>query len=118
LVRVCQTNTRLHKLCHHNKILSHRINHYLLKIEKDYIKMKYKIARTILSEENKKGSTLVYIKKYLECNYNIDPKTPLIKNTIHMLTQLKSGERLIINPKHKGHYKLSKELKDAVQSSL
>src|SRR5438874_2524454 len=112
LVNVCQTNKRISKLCKNNKILNNRIERYLFQLDEQLKIMKYRIARAIRAEDNKQGSTLQYIKKYLECNYNINPKDPLINKTIKMLTSLKSGERLIVNPHHKGHYKISKELRN------
>ena len=114
LVRACQTSSRMNRICKNNNILNKRITTYLLTFEKEYIKMKDRIVRAILALHDNKGGTLQYIKKYLETNYNVDPKNPLIKHTINMLTSLKSGERLIINHNHKGHYKVSKELRDAV----
>jgi hypothetical protein len=116
LVRVCQTNKRINNLCKTNKYLNERVTNYLFMFEKDFIKMKYRIARAIIALNDNKGETLQYIKKYLEVNYNISPHNLLIKKTINILTSLTSGERLIINPQHKGHYKVSKELKDAVKN--
>lgn len=114
LLSACQINQRINKLCRTNVYLSHRIDNYYDDFNKDFQKMKNRITRAIIALHDKKGGTLYYIKIYLETNYNVDPHNFLIKKTIHMLTSLKSGERLIINPHHKGHYKVSKELKEAV----
>lgn len=115
LVRACQTNQRLKKLCQSRSFLQNRIDNYLFQFKKEFITMKYRIARAIIAEKNTQGSTLVYIKKYLEANYKINPTNPWIKRTINILTSSNSGERLIINNKLKGHYKVSPELKEAVK---
>jgi hypothetical protein len=74
-----------------------------------------KIGRAIYAEQNKQGSTLQYIKKYLEANYNIKPTDKRIKKTINKLLSLTSGERLIMNKHHTGHYRLSPEFKRKIE---
>lgn len=70
---------------------------------------KIMIARAILADDDKKGSSRQTIKKYLYQNYKIEKdRYHYVNSTIAKLT--KSGE-LIRNPKHMGHFKLCPELK-------
>jgi hypothetical protein len=73
-----------------------------------------KIGKAIYNQNSRKGSTLVYIKKYLETNYNIT-ETKFIKRTINKLVKLETGERLIVNKYHRGHYRLSREFKKKIR---
>jgi hypothetical protein len=73
------------------------------------------ILRAVEAIDDKKGSSLPYIKKYLETNYKIKPTNPLINKTI---TKLVTGGDIIINPKHKGHYKISKESKIIINNKI
>ena len=62
------------------------------------------IGKAIVAEANYSGSTRVYIKKYLECNYKILPTNPHINKSIKSMVD--SGE-LVVNSKHTGHFRVS-----------
>jgi hypothetical protein len=70
------------------------------------------VIHAIEAEKNPKGSSLCYIKKYLECNYKIPPTSHHITKT---LTKLSTQGILIAsldkngNPYHK--YKIASEKK-------
>jgi hypothetical protein len=85
-----------------------------LKKESSHPTYKVMIGKAILAEKSKKGSTRQYLKKYLETNYRIDPKSHYLKKEITKLTSLTTGARLIVDPKHTGHYRLSEEYKDEI----
>lgn len=76
---------------------------------------KIMIAKAIIAEGSKSGSTRQYIKKYLEANYNIKPTNPWINKTISALTKATEGPRLIVNRYHSGHFRCSPELKELVE---
>ena len=78
---------------------------------------KIMIARAIVAENNKAGSTRQYIKKYLQANYKISLTNPWINRTIDDLTKKTEGPRLIINHYHTGHFRCSPELKKLVENS-
>ena len=73
------------------------------------------VGRAIKAEQNTKGSTRYFIKKYLQVNYKIDPKSQILKNAFSKLINAEEGPRLIPNARSKGHYRLSKELKSLVK---
>ena len=73
---------------------------------------KIMICKAIISEASRKGSSRQYIKKYLECNYNILPQNPHINKTIKSM--IEKGE-LIPDKYHKGHYRVSLELKKTIK---
>lgn len=75
--------------------------------------MKYHIGKAILADHDKKGSTRHAIKKYLITNYNFN-NNDLLNKTIKILLEKTTGERLIKNIYHAGHYKLSHEFKKAL----
>lgn len=84
---------------------------------RSYPPFKIMIARAIVAEDNKAGSTRQYIKKYLQANYKISPTNPWINRTIADLTKKTEGPRLIVNRYHTGHFRCSPELKKLVENS-
>lgn len=114
LVRLSQVDHRLYSLCRNNVYLSKRINDYMKPFISKHNDMVCKIAQAIYSENSRKGSTLQYIKKYLETNYNIK-ETKFIKKTINKLIKSEAAEGLIVNKYHRGHYRLSREFREKLR---
>lgn len=110
LLNACMINKRINALCLADDVIKNRMNEYIKTNKLKFNTMKYSIARAILSMDNKKGTSLQSIKKYLEANYDIDPKDQWINFTIYILTNTSGDEKLIINKNHRGHYKLSPAL--------
>jgi hypothetical protein len=54
------------------------------------------IANAIGAQQSKNGAGYAYIKNYLECNYNINRKSPYILKTIKKLRNAPEGEPRII----------------------
>jgi linker histone H1 and H5 family len=69
---------------------------------------KIMIGKAIKANAERKGTSRIYIKKYLETNFKIEPTSPFINKTLK--TMLESGE-LTTNPYHTGHYRLSSGFK-------
>ncbi len=115
LLNACQTNKRINKLCNDNRILDNRIQNYIKLNQKLFNSMTYKIAKAIDAGRDKKGLSRQFIKKFLESNYKIEPTDPWINFTLYILSNRKEGERLIVNPHHTGHYKLSPALKKLIK---
>jgi len=76
---------------------------------------KIMIARAIIADKNRKGSSRAYIKKYLQQNYKIDPKSSALRIAIARLSAMKDGARLVANHQHKGHYRISDQLKREIK---
>lgn len=114
LVDLCQTNLRLNQLCKKDRYLTNRVDQYLLNLDNQFNIMKYRIGKAILADRDKKGSTRQAIKKYLSANFIFNDHE-LLNKTIKILLERTTGERLIKNKHHGGHYKLSAEFKKALQ---
>lgn len=110
LLNACMINKRINALCLSDDVLKNRINDYIKINKLKFNTMKYRIARAILSANEKKGTSLSTIKKYLEANFKMDSTDQWINFTIYILTNTSGDEKLIINKNHRGHYKLSPAL--------
>lgn len=115
LLNICQVNTRINLLCKTDKILKSKIDQYINENRIKFDQMVYFIARAINAANDKKGVSLQTIKKYLECNFKIEPTDPWINFTIYILINTEGQEKLMINPYHRGHYRLSPKLKQYME---
>jgi hypothetical protein len=100
----------IHKVVVLNTTIHHDHLYRMPQINQDY---KYMIAQAICATYNYHGISRNYIQKYIGAHYPAVNKV-MVSKTISALASLRSGERLVVNTKKKGHYRLSPELKKFV----
>jgi len=70
------------------------------------------IAKAIIADANRKGSSRDAIKKYLKANYGILPENPHLKHALHSLVARSEGPRLLAP--NSGRFRVSPELRKKI----